>query len=178
MPDTDATQALTLIASRLKTLSAMLAKAEGLWVGRDLDALAAGRVAPDMHPLSWQVAATVTQAELFLGWCRGEDRSNAVTAPSGWVEAKTMLATALADVEAGVAEGLVMPEKRHIRLEAIGMCLDLSGQRYLDDWILPNLYFHLITAYAILRMQGLEFGKADFMAHVIGDIRPIQPTPV
>lgn len=178
MSDTDASQALALIVSRLKTLSAMLDKAERLWVGRDLDMLAAARVAPDMHPLSWQVAATVTQAELFLGWCQGEDRSNSVTAPDSWSAAKAMLAKGLADAEAGVTAGLVMPEKRHIRLEAIGMCLDLSGQRYLDDWILPNLYFHLITTYAILRMQGLEFGKADFMAHVVGDIRPIQPQPV
>jgi len=177
MSDIDAAPALKLIASRLKTLSAMLDKAEGLWVGRDLDALAAARVAPDMHPLAWQIAATATQSELFLGWCRGEDRPNSVTAPSGWGEARALLAKALADVEAAGKVQHGMPEKRHIRLEAIGMCLDLPGQRYLDDWILPNLYFHLITAYAILRMQGLEFGKADFMAHVAGDIRPIAPLP-
>lgn len=177
MPDIDATPALKLIASRLKTLTAMLDKAEGLWGGRDLDMLAAARIAPDMHPLAWQVAATATQSELFLGWCRGEERPNIVSVPSSWSEARALLSKALADVEGGAASSLVMPETRHIRLEAIGMCLDLSGSRYLDDWILPNLYFHLITTYAIMRMQGMEFGKADFMAHIAGDIRPIAPLP-
>lgn len=177
MPNIDAIPALKLIASRLRTLSAMLDKAENLWVGRDLDMLAQARIAPDMHPLAWQIAATATQSDLFLGWCRGEDRPNSVTTVAGWSEARALLAKALIDVEAAVGAQHVMPKERHIRLDAIGMCLDLSGQRYLDDWILPNLYFHLITAYAILRMQGLEFGKADFMAHIAGDIRPIEPMP-
>ncbi|TCM22439.1 hypothetical protein EDF56_1011129 [Novosphingobium sp. PhB165] len=178
MQQPDAASGLALIASRLNTLSALLDKAEGLWVGRDLDTLAAARLAIDMHPLSWQVAATATQAEQFLAWSRGKEQPNTVTPPTGWHDAKALLREVLAKVQAAAAEAAALPETKHIRLEPIGMCLDLSGQRYLDDWILPNLYFHLITAYAILRMQGLEFGKADFMAHLAGDIRPIAPTPV
>lgn len=177
MSDIDATAALKLIASRLKTLTAMLDKAEGLWAGRDLDMLAAARIAPDMHPLAWQVSATATQSELFVAWCRGEERPNTVAAPTTWAAARAQLAAALADAEAAAETIVAMPETRHIRLEAIGMCLDLSGPRYLNDWILPNLYFHMITAYAIMRLQGMEFGKADFMAHIAGDIRPIAPLP-
>ena len=52
------------------------------------------------------------------------------------------------------------------------MHMVLPAQRYLDDWLLPNFYFHLTTAYALMRMKGVPLGKADFMAHLIADLRP------
>jgi hypothetical protein len=42
----------------------------------------------------------------------------------------------------------------------------MTGEQYARDWALPHFYFHVVTAYAILRNQGLEIGKVDFMPHM------------
>ena len=48
----------------------------------------------------------------------------------------------------------------------MGMIFDLTGEQYARDWALPQFYFHLMTAYAILRKEGVELGKADYVAHM------------
>lgn len=45
-----------------------------------------------------------------------------------------------------------------------GMVFDLTAAQYARDWALPQFYFHVMTAYAILRAQGVELGKADYVA--------------
>jgi hypothetical protein len=41
-----------------------------------------------------------------------------------------------------------------------------DGIDYVDEWLLPNFYFHLFTAYDLLRREGVRIGKADYMAHL------------
>ena len=53
-----------------------------------------------------------------------------------------------------------------------GMIFDLSAEQYARDWALPQFYFHLMTAYAILRANGVELGKADYVAHMLPHLRP------
>ena len=53
-----------------------------------------------------------------------------------------------------------------------GMILDLTAEQYARDWALPQFYFHLMTAYAILRANGVDLGKADYVAHLFPTIRP------
>jgi hypothetical protein len=52
------------------------------------------------------------------------------------------------------------------------MIFDMSGSQYARDWALPQFYFHLIAAYAILRNSGVELGKVDFVPHMFAYIRP------
>ena len=47
-----------------------------------------------------------------------------------------------------------------------GMEFTLTAEEYIRDYSLPNFQFHLVTAYAILRSEGLEIGKADFLGHM------------
>ena len=54
----------------------------------------------------------------------------------------------------------------------IGMTFDLTAEQYARDWALPQFYFHLVTAYAILRANGVPLGKADFVAHMFQYLRP------
>ena len=58
----------------------------------------------------------------------------------------------------------------------MGMIFDLTGEQYARDWALPQFYFHVLTAYAILRAQGVELGKADYVAHMLPRLRQ-QSTP-
>ena len=53
-----------------------------------------------------------------------------------------------------------------------GMTFDMTGEQYARDWALPQFYFHVITAYAILRHQGVDIGKADYVPHMFAYLRP------
>ena len=53
-----------------------------------------------------------------------------------------------------------------------GMVFDLTAEQYVRDWALPQFYFHVMTAYAILRAQGVELGKADYVGHMFAHLRP------
>ena len=52
------------------------------------------------------------------------------------------------------------------------MVFDLTAEQYARDWTLGQFYFHLMTAYAILRSEGVELGKADYIPHMFPYIRP------
>lgn len=53
-----------------------------------------------------------------------------------------------------------------------GMIFDLTAEQYARDWALPQFYFHVMIAYAILRSEGVELGKADYVAHMFAHLRP------
>ena len=55
---------------------------------------------------------------------------------------------------------------------ALGSRFDLDGEGYARDWALSQFYFHIMTAYAILRNQGVELGKADYVQHMFAYLRP------
>lgn len=54
-------------------------------------------------------------------------------------------------------------EERDVSLQAGGKTHEFKGLPYLTDWVLPNFYFHVTTAYAILRHNGVELAKKDFL---------------
>ncbi|MCZ8131009.1 MAG: DUF1993 domain-containing protein [Steroidobacteraceae bacterium] len=54
-------------------------------------------------------------------------------------------------------------EERVVELKVGGQLLSFKGQPYLVNFVLPNFYFHATTAYAILRHNGVELGKRDFV---------------
>ena len=45
--------------------------------------------------------------------------------------------------------------------------IEMSGSAYVNDFLMPNFYFHLVTAYDILRMAGVPIGKRDYMMHLV-----------
>jgi len=53
-----------------------------------------------------------------------------------------------------------------------GMTFDMAGEQYARDWALPQFYFHVVTAYAILRQQGVAIGKAEYVPHMFAYLRP------
>ena len=53
-----------------------------------------------------------------------------------------------------------------------GMIFDLTAEQYARDWALPQFYFHLMIAYAILRNRKVELGKADYIPHMFAYLRP------
>ena len=137
-----------------------------------------------MFPLSTQVRFACRQAQegvfrlqgrafpASLQVLLGEGR-NGSDGPGTMAAAEERIAETLALVEAAGAEGIAVdPASSIAHALPMGMVLDVTVERYARDWALPQFYFHIVTAYAILRGQGIELGKADYSAHMLAHLRP------
>ena len=80
---------------------------------------------------------------------------------------KTRIARTIAAVEAVPASAFAGAEDRDIEMPLINdLMLHVKGFQLLKDWALPHFYFHVVTAYDILRHVGVEIGKRDYLAHI------------
>lgn len=155
-------------SSRLQTLCRLLTLAETQWreKGWHVEMLRGVRLA-DMYPLTHQVVFTCNQPNDFITWCVGGEGPKADPAAMTFLHLKPYVETTLDRIRSEaprVTDGLLDRDKR-IDL-ANGMFLVLTGLEYVNDWLLPNFYFHLVTAYNLLRGEGVVIGKADYMAHL------------
>lgn len=149
----------------LKALAAILKKAETYCEAKKIDpnALLADRLYPDMLPFNRQVHIATDQAK----GCGA--RLTGIAVPSYPDEEKTF-----AELQARIAKtldflGSLKREQfadaatRTVTLKIGGKDTELKGATYLSSAVLPNFYFHVTTAYNILRHNGLEIGKGDFL---------------
>jgi len=162
-----------IFTSRLATLARLLETAGEQW--RDaggLDMLLQARLAEDMFPLPYQIVFTCDQPNQFAAWCLGESFVRTDPATLGWSQLTAHIAATAAYVEraTGTADDAALDRDRRVDL-IDGMYLELSGADYVDEWLMPNFYFHLVTAYDLLRMKGIRIGKADYMAHLVDRIQ-------
>ncbi len=173
MSDDLAQRAAAIFRTRLQSLSDWMGKAEAKLSGTSgaITALMVARMAPDMYPFPNQIVFACNQPLEFLAWCRGEDYSPPDPTALHWIALRAHVAETIAALDSALAAGLATLPGKHIDL--MGQAhIDLSGQRYVDEWLVPNFYFHLVMAYALLRNHGVDLGKVDYMAHLAGDVRP------
>ena len=168
----------------LGALSKWLAKAEAQRADGDAQALLAARLAPDMFPLATQVRFACVQAQEGVFRLRKRDfppslralldeGRNAGERPGTIADAQARIAETLGTVEAAAVEGIAVdPATPIAHALPIGMTFDLTAEQYARDWALPQFYFHVMTAYAILRAEGIELGKADYVSHMFAYLRP------
>jgi hypothetical protein len=149
----------------LKAMSAMLTKAETHCAARKIDpqALLQARLFPDMFPL-------VRQVQLATDFAKGMGaRLAGIAVPSYADEEKTFdelkarIAKTVAFLETLQPSQFDNAAARQITLKSAGRDLQFKGADYLANFGLPNFYFHLATAYGLLRHNGVELGKMDFM---------------
>lgn len=149
----------------MRNLAALLAKAEGHagTSGADVSTFLEARLAPDMHPLIRQIQMVSDSAK------GGAARLAGVTPPSyadtetTWAEIKERLAKTIAFVETIERGQLDGAETRTIELPLPGRTMTFTGADFLMRFSLPNFYFHVVTAYGILRTQGVPLGKMDYL---------------
>jgi len=158
----------------LGALSQWLSKAETQRPDGSVAPLLAARLAPDMFPLATQVRFACRQAQegVFrlldqefppsLETLLDEGR-NAGERPGTLADAQARIVETIAVVEAAAAAGITIDRAAPIA-HALpnGMILDMTAEQYARDWALPQFYFHVVTAYSIIRAQGIELGKADY----------------
>ena len=166
----------------LQALAAWLRKAREQVEGAD--ALMAARLAPDIFPLSTQVRSACLQVHEGGHRLRHErfpsaldelleEGRNGGERPGTVAEALFRIDEALAFLDSMAPDALDDGAQRPLALELpMGLAFDLDGERYVRDWALPQFYFHVTTAYAILRKEGIEIGKADYVQHMFAYLRP------
>jgi uncharacterized protein len=154
-----------IFSSRLDTLSHLLTVAESHF-GDDVESILQRRIAPDMFPFSTQIAFTCNQPRNFALWCLGRSENNLPPDVASLVEARGHISSTkelLASINVADSK---LSELNRLDLGQ-GLYAELSGLSYVDDFLMPNFYFHMTTAYDILRMAEAPIGKRDFMMHLV-----------
>lgn len=124
------------------------------------------RLAPDMLPLSRQVQIAGDMA------MRGAARLAGVEFPSNpdieatFPELQQRLTKTLRFLDGISAKQIDGSEEKSITFKLGGDDVTFSGQAYLLNFVLPNLYFHVTATYLILRHNGVDLGKRDFLGGI------------
>lgn len=168
----------------LQTLSGLLDKAADQVSQEELEALLSKKLAEDMLPLSSQISFVCFQAQEATYRLRGLPVPDSLMQvalagrqagehPGTLAEARSRIEEALEFLKRLDADALDAGTDKTITLELQdGSLFDMTGDQYVRDWALPQFYFHMVTAYGILRNQKINIGKADYVPHMFGYLRP------
>ena len=155
-----------MFANSLTNLSALLEKGLAHASARKFDpgVLLNARLAPDMFPLSRQVQIACDLAKNSVARLaaleppRFEDNEKTIE------ELRARIARTIDYVKGIPASAFEGAEDRDIKVPAgPDRFLDFKGLDFVQRWAIPNVFFHITTAYAILRHNGVEIGKRDFI---------------
>jgi uncharacterized protein len=160
----------------LQSLSNYLDKAAQHATAKKLNpaVLINARLAPDMYTLAQQVllacdhAKNTTARLIALEAPRMEDSEQTLD------DLKARITRTIHYVQGIQATAFEGAEDREIKIDLPGNngAFVMNGLQFLRDWALPHFYFHVVTAYDILRHNGVDLGKRDYMSHVARYIRP------
>ena len=157
-------------AHNLKNLSANLRTAarEARVRGIDTGVLVNARLAPDMLPLSSQVQIACDNAKGACARLAGVELPSHPDEETNFDELQQRIRDTRAFLRTIKVAQYAGSEDREILIETPVGTITASGADYLFGWSLPNFWFHITTAYAILRHNGVPLGKADFLGPAPG----------
>ena len=152
----------------LGNLSKILAKGAAFAEARKIEpsVLINDRLAPDMFPLSKQVQIATDIALRGSARLAGVDFTNMPDTETTFPELQARLSKTLAFVKSLTASQIDGSEAKPITIKVGPNDMTFTGQDYLLNFVLPNLYFHVTAAYLILRHNGVEVGKMDFLGGI------------
>lgn len=150
----------------LTALGAVLDKASAHCEAKKIDpqALLGARLFPDMFPLLRQVRAATDHATGTMARLAGNEPITFANNEDSFAELSERITQAIGFIKVFKAEQIDGTEDKPIKITfPSGATRDFTGQSLLLGNALPNFYFHCTTAYDILRHNGVEVGKRDFM---------------
>jgi len=153
----------------LRSLSEVIGKAAAQSTAKktDASALVDGRLASDMFPLTRQVQLACDHAKDTVARLTGTAAPSFPDNEKTLPELKQRIAQTLAYLDKAKVEEFEGADKRAIELPGPpGMKFRFTGEELLRDWALPHFYFHVVTAYDILRHKGIDIGKRDYLSNV------------
>ena len=158
---------LPIFTTMLGNLSHFLDKAQAHAQARKFDpvALLQFRMAPDMLPFTRQVLIACDTAKNGVARLSGVEAPRFEDQETNIPELKARIQKTLEYLASVAPERLDGTELKDITFPAgHGTTRTMKGEAYLKHWALPNFFFHVTMAYAILRHNGVELGKADYLA--------------
>jgi uncharacterized protein len=157
-------------AQTLKALSGMLDKAEAHCTAKKIDpsAMTGARLIADMFPLARQVQIACDFAKGVTARLAGAEVPSWEDNEKTIADLKARIAKTIAFVEGFKPAQIDGSEGRDIVIKIAGNPVTFKGQPYLLHFGLPNFYFHTAAAYSILRANGVDIGKRDFMGPMPG----------
>jgi hypothetical protein len=149
----------------LGSLSAILTKAADHAASRKIDpaVFTGARLFPDMFPLAKQIQIATDQAKGCVARLAKVENPKFDDTETSFDELQARIAKTIAFLDSFTARQIDGTEDSDIVLQLHETTLEFKGQAYLLTWVLPNFYFHATTAYNILRHNGVELGKKDFL---------------
>ena len=152
-------------ANMLRNLAAILDKAQSHCEAKKIDPAVMGgmRLIADMFPLARQVQIACDTAKGAVARLAGVDIPKHEDTEQNFGELKHRIAKTIDFILSVPAEKIEGSEERPVTLRLGGKDVSFTGMQYLLGFAHPNFYFHVATAYDILRANGVELGKRDFM---------------
>ncbi len=152
----------------LTNLSALLDKATTHAEAKKIEpkVLADARLIADMFPLARQVQITCDTAKGAAGRLAGIEIPKHEDSETTIADLKARIAKTLAFIATVKPAQLDGAETREIVLQFPRSTLKFSGGDYLRKFVLPNFYFHISISYALLRSNGVDVGKNDYLGAI------------
>ena len=154
-----------VFAHALGNLSTLLQKGLAHAQQRKFDpgVLLNARLAPDMFPLTRQVQIACDVAKNSVARLAGQEPPRFADNEASFEELHARIARTIDYLRSVPESAVADSETRHIKFTAGERTLEFKGLEFLQQWAIPNVFFHATTAYAILRHNGVELGKRDFL---------------
>jgi hypothetical protein len=153
----------------LNALSGVLDKAAAFAAGKKIDpaVLLRARLSPDMFDLTRQVQTATDQARRGSSRLAGVEPPSVADTETTIDQLKARLANTVAYLKTLDPKQIDASADRDIKFPlGPGITGQMKGADYLNHFVLPNFYFHLTAAYAILRHSGVDIGKRDFIGAI------------
>lgn len=153
-----------VFSATLKNLAHVLSKGEAHAADKGIDPaeLVTARLAADMLPLSAQVQIACDHAKGAAARLAGREILKLADGDKTFAELKTRIATVRDHLASYSPADIDGSEDRAVTLKIGPTEMQFTGQQYLLGFATANFYFHVVTAYDILRHKGVPLGKGDF----------------
>ena len=155
-------------AHTLGQLSLLLEKGAAHATARKFDpsVLVNGRLAPDMFPLSKQVQIACDVAKNSVARLAGLEPPRFEDTEKTIEELRARIARTIDYLKGVPASSFEGSEDRDIKVPAGDRTLEFKGLPFLQRWAIPNVFFHVMAAYSILRHNGVDVGKRDYLGAI------------
>ena len=149
----------------LNSLSHILKKGEEYADAKKIEhsVLLDSRLFPDMFPLTRQIHIATDMSKGAAARLADLEVPKYEDDETTFEQLQARIAKTIAFIKTVTPEQLIDSQKRPITINVRKVDMHFTGQDYLLKWVMPNVYFHVTTTYNILRHNGCELGKPDFL---------------
>lgn len=132
----------------------------------DTAVLMAARLAPDMLPFVRQIQIACDGPKFCVARLAGIEAPRFADDETSFAQLRERIARTIEFLAAVTPAQLDGTEEKEVTIPRRDGSFTMKGEAYLKHFVLPNLYFHLTTAYGLLRHNGVPLGKTDFLGRI------------